>query len=135
VVERTRGLIQQAGLAARCAVVGGSFFESVPKAGPRDAYLLRHIIHDWDDDKSIQILRSCRAAAAPGAKVLVVESVIPPGNDPHPGKWLDLIMLVTPAGRERTAEEFHRLFGAAGIELARIVATASPVSIIEGTVK
>jgi hypothetical protein len=135
VVERTRGLIEQAGLAHRCTAEGGSFFESVPKAGPRDAYLLRHIIHDWDDEKSVAILRTCRAAAHPGAKILVIESVIPPGNEPHPGKWLDLIMLVTPAGRERTAEEFQRLFGEAGIEFTRIVPTASPVSIIEGTVK
>jgi hypothetical protein len=136
VVERTRHILQQAGLADRCSTAAGSFFEaaSIPKAGPNDAYILRHIIHDWDDERSIQILQNCRRAAEPGAKILVVESVIPEDNEPHPGKWLDLIMLVAPAGRERTAAEYDRLFAAAGIRLSRIIPTQSPVSIVEGTV-
>ena len=130
VVERTAPAIAAAGLAARCRAEAGSFFESVPRGA--DAYTLRHIIHDWDDEKSTVILRRCREAAAPGAKVLVVESVIPPGDEPHPGKWLDIIMLAVPAGRERTAAEYERLFAAAGLKLERIVPTKSPVSVVEG---
>lgn len=134
VVGRTEQILRNADLAGRCKTAGGSFFESVPAAGPRDAYILRHIIHDWDDTRAITILQNCRRTAAPGAKILVVESVIPEGNEPHPGKWLDLVMLVSPAGRERTAAEYQALFAKAGLALSRIIPTHSPVSIIEGTV-
>lgn len=132
VVERAAPAIGAAGLGDRCRAEAGSFFESVPSGA--DAYILRHIIHDWDDEKSIQILRRCRAAAAPNAKTLIVENVIPPGDEPHPGKWLDIIMLAVPAGRERTAAEYEKLFAAAGLKLARIVPTKSPVSVVEGVV-
>ncbi len=138
VAERTAPLIAAAGLSGRCRAEAGSFFDAVPRGA--DAYILRHIIHDWDDDKSIQILRRCRdgaAAASPGAqrgKVLVVESVIPPGDEPHPGKWLDVIMLAVPAGRERTKAEYEKLFAAAGLKLNRIVPTKSPVSVVEAVV-
>ncbi len=130
VVERTSPNIAAASLTARCRAEAGNFFESVP---PADAYILRHIIHDWDDAKSIQILRNCRQAAAPGARILIVESVIPPGDEPHPGKWLDLIMLSVPAGRERTRNEYEKLLTAAGLKLTRIVPTQSPVSVIEAS--
>jgi hypothetical protein len=76
----------------RCRIVGGDFFESVPASG--DAYLLRHVLHDWDDREAISILENCRNAMRPGGRVLVVETVIPGGNDPCFGKWLDLMMLV-----------------------------------------
>jgi hypothetical protein len=132
VIDRTTRIIDEAGMADRCAVEGGDFFARVPSGG--DAYLLRHIIHDWDDDRSVAILSRCREAVAPGGRVLVVESVLPEGNVPHPGKWLDLIMLAIPGGRERTASEYERLFTRAGLTLARIVPTASPVSVIEGVV-
>jgi len=129
VVERTAPAIRAAGLDSRCRAEAGSFFEAVPKGA--DAYVLRHIIHDWDDQKSTQILRCCREAMAPGARVIVVESVIPPGDEPHPGKWLDIIMLAVPGGRERTRAEYEALFKAAGLKLQRIVPTRSPVSIVE----
>jgi len=129
VVERTAPLIHAAGLAGRCRAEAGSFFESVPKGA--DAYVLRHIIHDWDDQKSTQILRRCRDAVAAGGKVLLVESVIPPGDEPHPGKWLDVIMLAVPGGRERTRAEYETLLAAAGLKLQRIVPTRSPVSVLE----
>jgi len=132
VVERTAPIIAAAGLSHRCTARGGSFFEAVPAGA--DAYLLRHIVHDWDDAKSAQILRRCCEAAAPGAKVLVVESVIPPGDEFHPGKWLDLVMLAVPAGRERTASEYEKLLAAAGLKMSRIVPTKSPVSVIEAVV-
>jgi hypothetical protein len=130
VIERTNQAIRAAGLGDRCRAEGGSFFDSVTRGG--DAYILRHIIHDWDNERCITILRRCREALAPGGKVLVIESVVPPGNDPHPGKMLDMIMLAVPGGVERTAEEFERLFAAAGLRLTRIVPTKSPVSVVEG---
>lgn len=131
VVERAEPHIEQAGLTDRCQLIGGSFFESVPAGA--DAIFLRHIIHDWDDEKSLTILRHCHAVMSENSRLLVVESVIPPGNDPFPGKFLDLVMLMIPGGKERTAEEYEALFEQAGFELTRIIPTESKLSIIEGT--
>jgi hypothetical protein len=130
-VERAKHSIETAGLNSRCTTIGGSFFESVPGGG--DAYLLRHIIHDWDDDKAIAILRNVRKAMSDrGGKLLLVESVIPSGNDPAFGKLLDLTMLIGPGGKERTEQEFRQLYEASGFRLTRIIPTASDVSVIEG---
>jgi hypothetical protein len=131
VAERARAEINAAGLSNRCQIVSGSFFESVPPGA--DVYLMRHIIHDWDDDKCATILRNIRKVMAPGGRVLVVENVIPPGNDPSFGKLLDLVMLVIPGGEERTAEEYRKLYQTAGFRLTRIVPTREEVSLIEGT--
>lgn len=120
--------IADLGLADRCSVQPGSFFDAVP-AG--DAYILSHIIHDWDEQRCLRILGNCRRAA-PGARVLIVEMVIPPGDAPHPGKLLDLMMLNAPGGMERTAEEYRSLLAKADYRLSRIVPTGSPVSVIEG---
>ena len=128
--ERARANVEVAGLAARCQVVGGSLFESVPPGA--DAYLLRHIIHDWDDEKATAILRNVHRAMGSGGKLLIVESVIPPGNEPSFGKLLDLAMLVIPGGEERTEEEYRRLYQAAGFRLTRIVPTQAEVRAIEG---
>ncbi len=108
VIERSRRHIERAGLTGRCRCVAGSFFESVPPGA--DAYMLRHIVHDWDDDESATILRHCRQAIGTNAagRVLVLETVIPPGNDPMFGKLLDLNMLVIPGGLERTESEYPR---------------------------
>jgi SAM-dependent methyltransferase len=130
VAERAKAQIQAAGLAERCQVIGGSFFESVPEGA--DAYLLRHIIHDWDEAKSTRILKNIHRAMAPDGKLLVLESVIPPGNDPSFGKLLDLAMLAIPGGQERTEEEYRRLYKGAGFRLAGIVPTKADVSVIEG---
>jgi hypothetical protein len=130
VAERARAKVQVAGLTDRCRVVGGSFFESVP--GDADAYLLRHIIHDWDDARATRILQHVHRAMAAGGKLLVVESVIPPGNEPSFGKSLDLAMLVLPGGEERTAEEYRRLYETAGFRLIGIVPTKAGVSMIAG---
>jgi hypothetical protein len=130
VVERARANLEAAGLAGRCATAGGSFFESVPPGG--DAYLLRHIIHDWDDAEALAILRNCRKVMAPGARLLVVESMIPPGNNPCFGKLLDLVMLVVPGGLERTEAEYRQLYKDAGFRLTRVVPTEQEVSVIEG---
>jgi SAM-dependent methyltransferase len=128
VVERSRTIISGLGLSKRCQIVGGDFFTSVPAA---DAYVLRHIIHDWDDKDAAAILRNCRDAMNPGGRILLVETVIPPLNEPCFGKWLDLMMLIV-GGRERTEEQYRRLFRQAGLTLSRIVPTAHEVSVIEG---
>jgi hypothetical protein len=131
VIQRAGVAIESAGLSARIALKAGNFFESVPSGG--DAYLLRHIIHDWEDSKAVRILQNIHRAMAKNGRLLIVESVIPPGNEPFFGKLLDLTMLVVAGGQERTEEEYRRLLGQAGFRLARIVATASDVSVIEGT--
>jgi hypothetical protein len=129
VVERAQTNLVQAGVGARCQFVGGNFFEQVKVQV--DAILMRHIIHDWDDEKCVTILKNCRAALNPGGKVLVVESVVPTGNQPGFVKWLDLTMLTIPEGKERTADEYRELFAAAGLKLNRIVHTAGELDVLE----
>jgi hypothetical protein len=131
VVARAAPNLAAAGLASRCSTTDGDFFVSVPAGG--DAYLLRHIIHDWDDERSRTILRNVRKVLPSKGVVLVVESVIPPGNEPFFGKWLDLNMLVIPGGKERTADEYRMLFAECGLQLQRIVPTRMEVSVIEAT--
>lgn len=124
--ERTLG---RAGLAHRAEVSGGSFFESVPRGA--DAYLLSYVLHDWTDDDCVRILRTVAAAMTAGARLLVVENVLPTGDEPHPGRTLDLLMATLTHGRERTEEEYRRLLARAGLRLRRVVPTASPVSVLE----
>jgi hypothetical protein len=131
VVGNVGALLERAGVADRCEVVGGSFFEAVPTGA--DAYLLKSVIHDWDDETAIEILRACRAAMGDSGKLLVVERVIRPGNDPDPAKFSDLNMLVVPGGQERTADDFELAYAEAGFKLSNIIRTGSPYSIIEGT--
>ena len=127
VIERARSAV--AGLGDRCEVVAGDFFQSLP-AG-HDAYVLSHVIHDWDEERALTILRNCRDAMGPNGKLLLVESVVPPGDDPHPAKMLDMLMLLFTGGMERTEEEYADLLGRARFRLVRVVPTASPVSVIE----
>jgi O-methyltransferase len=129
VAESARESIASAGLAQRCEIVGGDFFKSVP-AGC-DAYLLRWIIHDWDHDRALTILRNCRQAMGERSRLLLIESVIPAGNEFHPGKMLDYIMLLCFGGQERTEEEFERLLREADFHLNSVEPTASHLSIIE----
>ena len=124
-----RGAPALTGLGERCDVVAGDFFASLPAGG--DAYLLSHVIHDWDDDRSLTILRNCRDAMRPDGRLLLVEMVIPPGGEPHPAKMLDVVMLVLTGGMERTEQEYARLLDRAGFRLARIIPTPSAVSVIE----
>lgn len=128
VAERAEANIGAAGLQDRCEVIGGSFFESVPRGA--DAYLLRYIIHDWYDDKAGAILKNVARAMGHDGRLLVVESVISP--DSPVGKMLDLAMLVLPGGEERVAEEYRILFQSAGFRLNKIVPTKAEVSMIEG---
>jgi len=117
------------GVAQRCRLESGNFFEAVPKGG--DAYIMKYILHDWNDDECVKILANCRAAMNEKGKVLVVDNVVSAGNDPSWGKLLDIQMLII-GGRERTKEEFAALFAAAGLKLVRIVPTKCPLSIVEG---
>jgi SAM-dependent methyltransferase len=129
VVEAAREI--DAGVAERCEIIGGDFFESVPAGG--DAYILKQIIHDWNDDLSIKILQNCHKAMAGNGRVLVIDAVIQPGNVPDLNKFIDLQMLIlTYGGRERTEFEFRSLFEAAGFELMNIFSTPSMFNIIEG---
>jgi O-methyltransferase domain len=104
-------------LTDRCQVVAGSFFETVP---PGDVYLLQGILHDWDDEHAGLILRAVRTSAQPGARVVIRDAVIPPGNEPHGSKWLDLLMLVLLRGRERTEEEWRHLLDDLGFDVVSI---------------
>ncbi|MGC1903796.1 MAG: methyltransferase [Candidatus Acidiferrum sp.] len=114
----------------RCTLASGDMFSSVPAGA--DAYIMKHIIHDWPDDACVKILKACRQGANPGGKLLVVDCVIQPGNDFSPGKFLDLQMLIFPSGRERTEPEFRKLLEASGWKLSRIIPTAAGDSIVEG---
>jgi SAM-dependent methyltransferase len=125
-------LLAAAGLGDRSSCVGGNFFESVPAGG--DAYLLKHIVHDWSDADSLKILQNCRRAIEPNGKLLLVEQVVPPGNDPSMSKLLDINMLaVCSGGRERTEAQYEELLQKAGFRLERVVPTPSEVSVIEGS--
>ena len=117
------------GVADRVAMVEGDFFSEIPVVA--DAYIMKHIIHDWYDDNCEKILGNIRRSMPDDGRVLIVDSVIPPGNDPHPGKILDLEMLISPGGVERTAAEFETLLTNSGFKLNRIIPTQSPVSIVE----
>lgn len=109
--------------------VAGNFFESVPGSG--DAYLMRRILHDWDDEKSLMILKNCHQAMPEHGKLLLVESLIPPGNEPSPAKFIDLVMLLLTGGRERTEAEYRTLLQSSGFKLTRVIPTSSMDSIIE----
>jgi hypothetical protein len=121
-------MIRNAGVAGHCTTQSGDFFESVP---PADAYIMKHIIHDWDDEKATTILRNCARAGRGKTRVLLAESVVAPGNEPHFAKWLDLEMLLLPGGKERTEAEFAKLFEGAGFKLTRVVPTKGALCVIE----
>jgi hypothetical protein len=101
----------------------------VPAGG--DAYIMKYILHDWNDEQCVKILENCRAAMNEKGRVLVVDNVIPPGNDPNWGKLLDIQMLII-GGRERTKKEFATMFAQAGLKMTRVVPTKCPLSIVEG---
>jgi hypothetical protein len=122
--------IAREGLADRIKTVGGDFLEEVPTA---DIYILGFILHDWDDDTCGRILQAIRAAGNPGARLLIIEGVVPPGDEPHLIKMIDLTMLGMLPGREREAGEYRDLLATNGFTVDRIVSTVSPLSIIEAT--
>ena len=133
VIAGATPLLREMHVAERVRLVEGSFFDGVPAGGPEPtAYVLKHIIHDWDDDASVRILRNVRSAAAAGTELLLVETVIPEDDSGSFAKLTDMEMLLANEGRERTAGEYRRLFDEAGFQMIGVVDTASRFSIIEG---
>jgi hypothetical protein len=128
-VVRNPAFLSEGPFAGRWATTGGDFFQSVPAGA--DCYLLKRILHDWSDEECVRILRCCREAMGHGARLLVVDAVIPAGNTAHPAKVMDILMMVFAKGRERTEQEFRALFEKAGLRLAGITATPSTLSIVE----
>ena len=125
---KTDGIL--ASFAARCELASGDFFEAVPEGA--DAYIMKHIIHDWDDQRAAKIVGNCSRAMKPNGKLLVVDRVIGPPNAPDPKKFYDLAMMLMPGGRERTEPEWNALLAAAGFRVTRITSTPGPDSVIEG---
>jgi SAM-dependent methyltransferase len=113
----------------RCELVAGDFFAEVPAA---DTYVIKKVIHDWDDGRALTILKNCRRAMEPGGRLLVIETIVPPGNGPDPIKLMDVNMLVVTGGMERTREQYEHLFSMAGLRLIRILPTSAPLSVLEG---
>lgn len=129
VIEKAGALLEAEGVKERCETIAGDFFESVPGGG--DAYIMKHIIHDWDDERSLTILKNCHRVMRTDDRVLLVEMVIQQGDAPGPGKFIDLEMLLFTGGCERTEAEYADLFERAGFKLTRITPTQSPYSVIE----
>lgn len=126
-----RRIIDERRLSQRCEVIVGDFFKEVPPG--YDVYILAHVLHDWTDEQALPILRNCRRAIPPHGRLLVVDAVLPPGDAPHPGKLMDLLMLTVTGGIERTAEEFATLLQAGGFEMRRIIPICGGQDVVEAT--
>jgi ubiquinone/menaquinone biosynthesis C-methylase UbiE len=129
VIEGAKESLATKAVRSRCELASGDFFVDVPAGA--DAYIMKHIIHDWDDERALQILKNIQRVMKRNGRVLLVEAVITDGAEPDFGKLLDIEMLVSPGGKERTAAEYKELFARAGLHLTRIVPTKSPYSVIE----
>jgi len=129
VVRDAPAFIAERGLTDRIQIEAGSFFDRVPAGA--DAYILSHVIHDWNEQQCLTILGHCRRAMNAEGRLLLVEMVLPPGDTPHPGKMLDMAMLTIPGGEERTEAEYAALLDKAAFRLTRVIPTASLVSIVE----
>lgn len=130
VIQRSRSNLEAAGVLERCKLLAGDFFQEAPPGA--DVYLLRHIIHDWDDEKATLILRNIRRAMKPESRVLVLETLLSGENVPAHAKFLDLTMMLIPGGKERTEDEYRRLFAQSGLRLTRTTPTQGAISILEG---
>ena len=131
VIAGARSALADAGLLQRCTGIGGDFFEAVPGGG--DIYLMKSVLHNWDDEAASRILRRCAAAMHERARLIVVERVVPPGNGASEAKLFDINMMVTVGGQERTEAEYRSLLHAAGLRLVRTTDTSSPLGLIEAT--
>ena len=129
VVSGAKEKLEAAGISNRCDAVAGDFFKSVPAGG--DAYVMKWIIHDWNDEQATQILKNCRAQMSQEARLIIVDCVVPETNEPHFSKFIDLNMLVMTGGKERTAKEFEALLNATGFKVLQVIPTDQPTSIIE----
>jgi len=128
VVTGAKPRIERQGLSVRCSIAHGDFFVAVPEG---DAYVMKNIIHDWNDERSATILKNIHRASRPGSRVILLEAMIAPGNEPHFAKWIDIEMLLLPGGRERTEQEYRDLFAGAGFKMSKVVPTKSPLCVIE----
>jgi len=131
VIDGARAELAAAGVADRCTLVAGNFFESIPPGG--DTYTLKDIIHDWDDERARAILRNCRRTMAMNAKLLLIERVLPADGEPAIGKMVDITMMVQTGGMERTEAEYRALLEQGGFSLRRVVFTQSAASVLEAT--
>jgi SAM-dependent methyltransferase len=128
-VEDAQGLLEHAGVADRVTIESGHFLESVPAGG--DAYILKHIIHDWPEAQAVEILRNVRKSIAPGGRLLIMEFVLGEGNEAHSGKLVDLWLMLLVGGKERTEAQYRELLASAGFRLTSVTPTASALSIVE----
>jgi hypothetical protein len=128
VVAQADKLLEKIGVRERCEIAGGDFFTGVP---PGDLHMMKVVLHDWNDEQSLAILRNCRAAVTPGGRVLVLERIIGAPNIAPAEKFADLNMLVAAGGRERSHEEFVDLFAKAGYALKRVLSTGTHLHLIE----
>jgi SAM-dependent methyltransferase len=128
-LPQAQRLVEASGLTERCDVVAGDFFEELPL--DHDAYILAHVLHDWTDAQALPLLRNCRKAVPPHGRLLIVESVLPHGDTPHPAKLSDLLMLTVTGGVERTAEEFSALLAQARFTINNIIEMSNQQHIVE----
>jgi ubiquinone/menaquinone biosynthesis C-methylase UbiE len=131
VVDQGRQLIGEQHLNDRCDLIAGDFFKEVPRGG--DAYILKWVLHDWDDEKSIAILQNCRRVMVPGGRLFVIEAPLSSPNEPSMHKLMDINMLVMTGGRERTEAEYRSLFDAAGFDLTRVTVTPLELAVLEAS--
>lgn len=129
VIEKAEDYLNKTGVAERCETIGGDFFEAVPTGG--DLYYMRWIIHDWDDDLSIKILKNIRQVIPENGRLLLLEAVVPDDNQPHFSKFMDLIMMTMTGGCERTAKQYTELLEKAGFKVKNVIPTNSFMSIVE----
>ena len=134
VADAARSRIAAAGLSDRCEAVGGDAFVAVPAGA--DAYVLKGVIHDWEDEEAIAILRTCRAAMSDGSKLILIERILPEQIEPNDAltraKFIhDINMMVNPGGRERTEAEFRNLLSQAGLQLTCVLAMPGPLAVME----
>ncbi len=132
VIVTAQPMLGNTEIAQRCKLISGDFFDAITTGG--DLYLMKYILHDWDDNKAGLILQNCRKAMPTHAKLLIAETVIPLGNTPHSGKFADILMLILEGGLERTADEFQMLLTNSGFKLTRVIETESALSLVEAEV-
>ena len=130
VIEGAKTFLETRGVINRCDLISGDFLESIPES--YDAYLLKHVLHDWGDEHALTILKKCRASIPKHGKLLIIEAVLGRDNAPHPAKWKDLLMMVLYQGaRERTKQEFHNLIRESGFEPKQVIALPLLDSVVE----
>lgn len=130
VVPGAEQVLREAGVLDRAELVGGNYLESVPAGG--DIYTISHVLHQLSDAEAITVLKNVRRVMSPAGRVLVIDPVIPGGDVPHPGKFMDITMMALSRGRDRTREEFIEVFGKAGLRLTDTIGLAGPSSVVVG---